>query len=195
MINGKFYVGVHITDNLDDGYMGSGSSLKLAIRKYGIDNFKKEYIHIFDNETDMFNMESNIVDEQFVKRNDVYNIRLGGVGSFSYINGNKLNNSKNQYKIAAELIKLDASYAEEFSNKIKVGQISSAVNHSTFLGKKHTDETKKKISIKNSKIQNGLDNSQYGTMWIYNESLQKNSKIKKTDTIPDGWRIGRKMKF
>lgn len=36
------------------------------------------------------------------------------------------------------------------------------------------------------------NNSQYGTMWITNGS--ENKKIKKVDTIPEGWYKGRKVK-
>ena len=49
LINGKIYVGMHSTDNLNDGYLGSGWILKQAIKKYGKENFKGEVLLVLSN--------------------------------------------------------------------------------------------------------------------------------------------------
>lgn len=92
-INGKIYIGQHQTDNVDDYYMGSGKLLKRAQRKYGIENFVKEILHVFDTEDEMNAKEAEIVTEDFCLREDTYNMCPGGFGGFGYINQNSLNNA------------------------------------------------------------------------------------------------------
>ncbi len=88
LINSKIYIGVHKTDNLNDRYMGSGNNIIRAIKKYGKENFKKEYLAIFENEIDMFKMESMLVNDEFIKNEYSYNIKNGGLGSWKYVNDN-----------------------------------------------------------------------------------------------------------
>ena len=78
LVNGKIYIGFHKTDNLDDEYLGSGTLLVQAIKKYGKENFKREILKFFDNVTDALKYERFLVSEEFIKRDDNYNIVVGG---------------------------------------------------------------------------------------------------------------------
>lgn len=78
LLNGHYYYGIHSTNDLNDGYMGSGSRLKYAFNKYGIENFKKEIIKYFDNREDLANYEAEIVSEKLVHDINCYNISCGG---------------------------------------------------------------------------------------------------------------------
>ena len=40
IINDKFYIGMHSTDNMEDGYIGSGKRLWHSINYHGKENFK-----------------------------------------------------------------------------------------------------------------------------------------------------------
>ena len=78
LINNHFYYGIHSTDDLEDGYMGSGTRLHKAYEKYGIENFKKEILKFFDSREECAEYEMEMVTEELVNDNDCYNIILGG---------------------------------------------------------------------------------------------------------------------
>lgn len=77
-LDSKVYIGVHATDNVNDGYMGSGVRIKNAIKKYGIDAFSKEILFEYDSAELALKAEKELVDEDFIHRSDTYNIVLGG---------------------------------------------------------------------------------------------------------------------
>lgn len=84
LINGKIYIGVHSTDDLNDQYMGSGKLIRLAISKYGILNFKKEILEYCSSRKSVFLKEAELVDADFVKRIDTYNISFGGRSGINF---------------------------------------------------------------------------------------------------------------
>ena len=60
--------------------MGSGIALKRAKEKYGIENFKKEILNIYDNKEEMVAKEKELVNKEFVNNPASYNVAEGGQG-------------------------------------------------------------------------------------------------------------------
>jgi group I intron endonuclease len=197
--NGMFYIGIHSTSNLEDGYLGSGDRLRRSIRKNGKNNFKLEILQFFDCREDLIKKEAELVNESLINDPMCMNLKPGGSGGFvndkhkfDFLEAGKksmiiaLNNGR---KTQSNKWKND----KEWSDKKRRNMSESLKGRKpTFKGKKHTEETKKKISKKNSVMQRGLSNSQFGTCWINNGI--ENKKIKATEKLPIGWNFGRKLK-
>ena len=158
-INNKIYIGKHQTTDLNDGYMGSGKRLKISIRKYGIENFEKEILFCFDNESDMNDKESELVTEEFVKEDSNYNLCVGGHGGFSYINNTGLNTSgviNRDYKEIAKKVqetKSTRTYSVSDESRKKRSESNKLTNESrgkktsaALRGKTKSDDHKRKIS-------------------------------------------------
>jgi hypothetical protein len=201
-IDGKIYIGKHQTKDLNDGYMGSGKYLKSAIEKYGLENFEKDILFIYDNEEEMNAKEAELVSEEFVNEDTNYNLCPGGKGGWGYNNtkeGQKLrefsyerwsNAGTQQYKLRYETDEqfrnLQKTHLEEIS-KIGIETYRRKYPKSAFYGKTHSEETKQKMRKPKNQ---GSKNPQFGTMWITNG--KENKKIKKeVDIIPEGWYKGR----
>ena len=80
LLNNKYYIGCHQTDNLNDGYLGSGKHLRYAIKKYGKNNFKFEIMYFLSSKEEMFELERSIVNEDLVNNPLTYNLKIGGSG-------------------------------------------------------------------------------------------------------------------
>lgn len=206
--NGKIYIGAHKTTNINDGYMGSGKLLLRAQAKHGIENFIKEILYVFDTPNEMYAKESELVNEEFVSRTDTYNLKVGGLGGFDYINKNQLNlyglngktpNIKDNFTRGIQTFRanlLDPEYRKAHCEmKSKNMKSYYQENGSHWTGRKHRTETKEKIGKRSKVHQAGTGNSQFGTMWIYSTEEKRCMKIRKDDPIPNGWYKGRKFKF
>jgi hypothetical protein len=79
MCNGKFYIGKHSFDNEPNPrYLGSGTALLKAVKKYGKDNFIRETLYMFNSETECITKEQEIVTEALTNDPMCYNISTGG---------------------------------------------------------------------------------------------------------------------
>lgn len=144
-IDGKFYIGTHKTDNLNDGYMGSGKYLNNAQQKHGLENFEKEIMFIYDNSDDMFKKEAELVDEVFLKNENTYNIKLGGFGGFDHINSTGKNLYGFPNLIKGWIRKRTPEENKKISETLKFKYSNGIIPH-PWKGRKHSEETKKLIS-------------------------------------------------
>jgi len=193
--NGKFYVGMHSTDNLNDGYLGSGDRLRRSIRRNGKDNFKLEFLEFLSNRYSLSLREKELVNDDLLKDPMCMNLSLGGQGGLNSIeHGLKLkkgasNYQKQMWKDSEYRNKLTKVLCDNMKKNHRLGKIK----YDGTKGKNISEEHKRKIGEANSIKQKGKNNSQFGTCWITNGI--ENKKIKPQDLIPDGWRLGRNLNF
>jgi hypothetical protein len=81
LLNYKTYIGIHKTNNLDDGYLGSGFALVKAVEKYGRESFKREILEFCNSYDELLELEKVYVDLEWVKDKSNYNLKTGGQSS------------------------------------------------------------------------------------------------------------------
>lgn len=207
LVNNKVYVGVHKTANPNDDYIGSGKILQLAIAKYGAENFSKEILGQYEDAALAYAKEAEIVTEKFVADPMTYNIKVGGMGGWDYINSNLTDRlTKNQKARNEANRRLEERYGPDW--RTVVGRMGAearlAAGHKSKPSQKfleagsklaNTPEAiiKRKQTYASIGHQQGTKNSQFGKQWIYNSDTLESIRINKTDPIPPGWVKGRKM--
>ena len=200
LINNKFYVGMHSTSNLEDGYLGSGLRLRRSIRKYGKENFKFDILEFFEDREKLIEAEINMVNSDLIKEELCMNIKEGGCGGFS--------NDEHQKKCSIagntkqdELRQTDIEWNNMviLKNSIRmknayISGIRKKPQQFNFVCKIHSEETKEKMREK-AKLRTGNKNNSFGTCWIMKDD--ENKKIKKEELenyLNLGWIKGRKIK-
>jgi hypothetical protein len=188
---------MHSTDNLNDGYLGSGKRLWNSIKKHGKVNHSIEILEHYGSREDLKKREVELVNEDCIKDPMCMNLVLGGSGfagdDHTYDCAKKGSNAA-KLKLETDLVfkeQMRNLHSEQMTQHHKDGKI----RYDTFTGKSHSEETKK--IIREKKIGSGIGdtNSQYGTCWVTKDGLNK--KIKKEhieDHYNNGWVKGRILK-
>ncbi len=194
-LNGKFYIGVHSTTKMNDGYTGSGKRLRYSVRKYGKENFEIEILEFFENRELMFEAEKNLVNTDLIKEELCMNLKVGGIGGWTkeqqILNSIKSNDRKKYLREndqdwrENERIRNIENIKSSYDNGVR--EKRQPLN---WTGRNHKDETIHKMRKSKN---NGCSNSQYGTKWISKDG--KILKIKEYELesyLLDGWIQGRK---
>lgn len=168
IVNGKCYIGMHSTNTDNDRYLGSGVSLKLAIKKYGRGKFIKNILCICETKEEAYKNESFFIEKYNTLYPSGYNISPKGghhvKGGVSDVTKKKISNSKLGDK------------------NPMFGRDQSGVNNPNF-GTIRSLESNKKTSLsllgmfkgeKNGMFgKKGIENPRYGT-YHTDEAKEKN---------------------
>lgn len=121
-VNSKIYIGLHKTDtpysfdnylgcgvysNSPKSYMNGGTLFQNSVKKYGPNQFKRKTLKVFDTLEEAIAYEAILVNDEFVKRTDTYNMTIGGgyppdLSKIVYqfdLEGNLLQEWKNQIEV------------------------------------------------------------------------------------------------
>jgi len=177
--NGKIYVGKHKSAKhpSENEYYGSGRQITAAVKKYGIENFKKEVLHYCSSLEEMAGKEAEVVTEDFVKRSDTYNMHKGGPGGWEHVNldpGKRKTVSAQASKRIKELgLGGTQHWTDESWQKVRASSWSELVkkgivNPNTWA---HLTEEEKQIRRDNLSTKvSGSGNGAYGTKIYIDEN-------------------------
>jgi hypothetical protein len=133
-ITGKWNIGMHSTDNLQDGYLGSGMHLWRSIDKYGRENHTVQILEHLPDRKSLSDREREILSE--AKKHPLcMNIAWGGEGYYD--------RPPTTEETRQKLSKASKEYVrtKEWYEKIVASRKTNGTN-------KHTEETKKVLSEK-----------------------------------------------
>ena len=141
-VTGKWYIGMHSTDNLDDGYMGSGTILSRSIKKYGKENHKIEILEFLKSRSDLQIREEQILTKELRRDPLCMNIRSGGTGNAPF----KALTEETKAKMSVSLKKMWAELKASGFKRSKQSPEVIANRVAKNKGKTRSEESRKKMS-------------------------------------------------
>lgn len=190
IVNNKKYVGDHSTNNLDDGYLGSGNIFTHSVIKYGKENFKKEILEFFDTKQEAFDAQVNYINEYNSLIPSGYNIsptgghNVGGCFSEETIEklriGSKYKKSKEQ--------------REKIRNGVKLAIKEKRLTVPSWEGRTHSNESKEKMSNSQKGKIMSKESKEKNRMSHKKENLAISTRSKMSESAKKRWENYRKNK-
>lgn len=189
--DGRYYIGMHSTDDLEDGYFGSGKKITRSIKKHGKESHHKEILEFLPDRNSLAAREKQIVCEQLLKDAMCMNIAGGGHPSGFFSEQHERNFRAANHIGGSKTIKSNSKAATLKAARIKC-EVTTKERGTKFtrgmLGKSHTTKSKALMS----EAQSANRNSQYGTCWVSDGVKPIKIRLEKLDEyISNGFTRGR----
>jgi len=202
--DGKYYIGMHSTNNLEDGYFGSGKKITRSIKKYGLEKHSKEILEHFQCRESLRLKEEMLVNQDLLNDPLCMNIALGGGDGWEKLNAVGANlygkNGLPGYggqnllhgKAQIDRLKEKGTYEQYVLKMSKSVRGSISKNGFWWTGRKLTEEHKNNL-IKTQKErghQQGSRNSNFGkkNKCVSKNGVTKRIQISELDNyLQDGW--------
>lgn len=196
--SGKYYIGMHSTDDLDDGYFGSGMLLWKSIDAYGKELHSKEILEFLPSRQELKSRERELVNEEIVSDPLCMNLQLGGGGGFSsqehrekFIGSSRtacLRGTERASQISSRAA--ITTWNRHYDKMAKIATQNVAV--ACIKASSPEANEKRKATFAERGHMQGEKNSQFGTCWVTNGTPVKIKKEELDEYLTNGYRRGRK---
>lgn len=187
-INGKIYIGFHgcVCDFLEDNYYGSGCLIKKALKKYGKENFEREVLFSYDSEEEAKGKEREIVNEDFLKQDNVYNVALGGYGGGLIGETNPFYGKKHTDKTLQILSDKGKERTHTEESKKKIGEsVRSSEKYKEGISKRKKRPKKERVKVIKSKEEKSINHSNARKRWIQEHPEEHKQAMEKINKNPE----------
>lgn len=147
LLNSRYYLGMHSTNDLEDGYLGSGTYLKRSLNKHGKENHILEIIEFCKTRKELISKEKTLVNLKEIAKKDCMNLNVGG-GTYNHTEETKKKISQFgiEYYKTHKHPRLGITHTKESRKKMSDALKGRIVWNKGKTGLQfHTEESKKKI--------------------------------------------------
>lgn len=201
--NNYIYVGVHETNpEIFDGYIGNGvfinrpasykhskTKFQYAVKTYGVKKFRRITLAEFDTQEEAYELEKKIVTDDFLKRENVYNMCPGGLCNTKTIKEIHMYSLDGEYVKSFNSMTEAARYLDP--NHYRGGHLSRAIKLGhQFLGYQFSYEKvpfmKKLKHRKMNSVEKPNSGKRVGRFSVNGELLQEYDNM--TLCVKDGYK-------
>lgn len=192
--DGRYYIGMHSTDVMVDGYLGSGHLLARSIRKHGRDKHLKEVLEFLPSRKELAAREKALIDQELLGDPLCMNLSTGGTGGYAL--KNRTNGfHRAGYEAMARAKDLSVAAKKTWSSHREKMLVATTKTLETARTSAHTDgaTAKRKQTFAESGHAQGSKNSQFGTCWVVKDGAAMKIKADLLGAfLTNGYTKGRK---